>query len=145
MYANKGTKMFAKIKINPKKNSTKMKTEIKLTLRVYKEEYNDNQLSFLSGLFEVVDETANVLTISGTQGELELVMENAFTNDEKFKVAFPEYLTEEERKENTKREFDEITMQIGRALCRTFKTGDINSPIARKYRDFFVNELNYNL
>lgn len=119
-----------------------MKTETKLTLRVYKEEYNDNQLQFLSELFEVVDETANVLTIAGALEELELVMKSVFTSDEEFKKTFPEYITEEERKENTEREFNELTKQIGIALCRVVKSGDIHNPIVSKYRKFFLNELN---
>ena len=72
-----------------------------MTLRVYKDEYQGTQIDYLRKAFEVVDESANVLTISGTEAELEKVQACMFFGEADFKAVFPDYLTTEEREYNT--------------------------------------------
>lgn len=72
-----------------------------MTLRVFKNEYQGTQIDYLRKAFEVVDESANVLTISGTEAELEKVQTCMFFGEADFKAVFPDYLTTEEREYNT--------------------------------------------
>ena len=82
--------------------TTKSKN-MQMSLRIYTNEYNANQLRYIRDNFEVVTETTNVIIISGSESRLEDLMSLTFSTDEKFKQLFNDYVTEEEMIENTKK------------------------------------------
>ena len=92
---------------------------MQMSLRVYKDEYSENQLRYIRNNFEIFTETTNVIIISGSSSRLEDLMSLTFSDDEKFKQLFNDYLTEEEEIiENTKKihhladEFRKSLLQI---------------------------------
>lgn len=72
-----------------------------LTHRVYKDEYSDAQIKYFRNAFDVVDESPRVLTISGEESDLDKVMSCMHTGEDEFKAVFPDFLTTEDRKNNT--------------------------------------------
>ena len=72
-----------------------------MTLRVYKDEYTSSQIDYLRNAFSVVDESPRILSISGEESDLDKVMSCMHTGEAEFKAVFPDYLTTEDRKNNT--------------------------------------------
>lgn len=72
-----------------------------MTHRVYKDEYSGAQIQYLRNSFVVVDESTRVLTISGEESDLDKVMSCMHTGEAEFKAVFPDFLTLEDRKNNT--------------------------------------------
>ena len=105
--------------------TTKSKN-MQMSLRIYTNEYNANQLRYIRDNFEVVTETTNVIIISGSESRLEDLMSLTFSTDEKFKQLFNDYVTEEEMIENTKKihhladEFRNSLLQIINTFGKTY-------------------------
>ena len=103
---------------NKKRNKMETTKNMQMSLRVYKDEYSENQLRYIRNNFEIFTESANVIIISGSESRLEDLMSLTFSTDEKFKQLFNDYLTEEEIIENTKKihhladEFRKSLLQI---------------------------------
>ena len=57
-----------------------------MTLNIYKDEYKASHLGYLREAFTVESETPKVITISGTQTDLERAMMGMYTNDELFLI-----------------------------------------------------------
>lgn len=119
-----------------------MGTKTELTLRIYKDEYNEFQLRYIAEHYKVIDETDKVLTIAGEIHELENIMENCFASDEKFKESFPEYLTQKERELQTLAELNTIKTQMATILLRAIKNKCTDSELFHKVQDFYLHELN---
>ena len=109
--------------LSNKQKENKMETtkskNMQMSLRIYTNEYNANQLRYIRDNFEVVTETTDVILILGSSSRLEDLMSLTFSDDEKFKQLFNDYLTEEEEIiENTKKihhladEFRKSLLQI---------------------------------
>ena len=84
-------------------NSTQLSTETRstqLSLRIFKNEYTANQLRYIHTHFHVLEHSDSVLTIGGSADDLDKVMSLMYSSDDKFKSVFPDFLTEDERKEN---------------------------------------------
>ena len=102
--------------------TTKSKN-MQMSLRVYKDEYNANQLRYIRDNFEVVTETTDVILILGSSSRLEDLMSLTFSDDEKFKQLFNDYLTEEERVENTKNEIRHLADEFRNSLLKIINNG----------------------
>lgn len=112
------------------------------SLNIYKNEYQEAHLVFIRKHFTVSDETEKVLTIVGIDYKLEKVMSGMFATDEQFKALFPDYQTEKERQEWTRKELADLKDNIATTLCRIINQGDINNPMFEKVRKFYLSELN---
>lgn len=113
-----------------------------MNLRVYKDEYKDSHLSSLKETFEVIEETAKVVIISGTEKQLENVMSCMYCTDEEFKAHFPGFLTEDERKEYNTKQIARLKNEMLDTLCRIAENGCIDDDffhLRKVYFDNFVN------
>lgn len=111
------------------------------SLRIYKNEYGVRHLNFIRKKFEVSGETEKTLEVVGKEQDLEMLMSAMFLNDEQFKVLFPDYQTEKESQEWTRKELADLKDTIARTLCRIINDGDTNNPLFDKFRSFYLNEL----
>ena len=98
-----------------------------MTLNIYKDEYKDSHLDYLREAFTVESETSKVITISGTQTDIERAMMGMYTSDEQFKSLFPEFISEAERIENTKNEMKHLADEIRDTLLRIINYGIIGN------------------
>ena len=96
---------------------------MQMSLRVYKDEYSENQLRYIRNNFEVFTESANFIIISGSESRLDDLMSLMFSTDENFKKLFPDYLTEEERIENTKKEIHHLADEFQKSLLQIINNG----------------------
>ena len=119
-----------------------MKTtkNMQMSLRVYKDEYNASQLTYIRDNFEVVTESENIILISGSEARLEDLMNLTFSTDEKFKQLFNDYLTKEERIENTKKEIHHIADEFRKSLLEIINNGIANSDFV-KLRKIYFSEI----
>lgn len=111
------------------------------SLRIYKNEYGVRHLNFIRKKFEVTGETEKTLEVIGKEQDLEMLMSAMFLNDEQFKALFPDYQTEKECQEWTRKELADLKDTIARTLCRIINDGDMNNPLFDKFRSFYLNEL----
>lgn len=111
------------------------------SLRIYKNEYGVRHLNFIRKTFTVSGETEKVLTIIGEEVELEKVMSAMFLTDEQFKAIFPDFQTEKECAEWTRKQLADLKDNIAKTLCRIINDGDTNNPLFAKFRSFYLNEL----
>lgn len=98
-----------------------------MTLNIYKDEYKASHLDYLRKAFTVESETSKVVTISGTQADLERAMMGMYNNDEQFKSLFPAFITEQERIENTKNEMKHLADEMRDTLLRIINYGVIGN------------------
>ena len=98
-------------------------TNMQMSLRVYKDEYSENQLRYIRNNFEVLTESASFIIISGSEARLEDLMSLMFSDDESFKKLFNDYLTEEERIENTKKEIHHLADEFRNSLLQIINNG----------------------
>ena len=98
-----------------------------MTLNIYKDEYKASHLDYLRKAFTVESETSKVVTISGTQADLERAMMGMYNNDEQFKSLLPAFITEQERIENTKNEMKHRADEMRDTLLRIINYGVIGN------------------
>ena len=108
-----------------------------MELRVYKDEYNASQLTYIRDNFEVVTESENVIMISGSETRLEDLMSLTFSTDEKFKQLFNDYLTKEERIENTKKEIHHLADEFRNSLLEIINNGIAGSKFVELRKIYF--------
>ena len=113
---------------------------MQMSLRVYKDEYNANQLRYIRDNFEVVTESANVIIISGSESRLEDLMSLTFSTDEKFKQLFNDYLTEEERVGKTKEEIHHLADEFRNSLLQIINNGIAGAEFV-ELRKIYFNEI----
>ena len=116
------------------------KKEMQMSLRIYKNEYNDNQLRYIRNNFEVFTESANFIIIAGSESRLEDLMCLTFSDDEKFKQLFNDYLTKEERIENTKKEIHHLADEFRKSLLEIINTGIAGAKFI-ELRKIYFNEI----
>ena len=110
---------------------------MQMSLRVYKDEYNASQLTYIRDNFEVVTESENVIMISGSETRLEDLMSLTFSTDEKFKQLFNDYLTKEERIENTKKEIRHLADEFRNSLLEIINNGIAGSKFVELRKIYF--------
>lgn len=113
---------------------------MQMSLRVYKDEYSENQLRYIRNNFEVFTESANFIIISGSESRLEDLMSLMFSTDEDFKKLFNDYFTEEERIENTKKEIRHLADEFRNSLLQIINNG-IAGPEFVELRKIYFNEI----
>lgn len=86
------------------------------SLRIYKNEYGVRHLNFIRKKFEVTGETEKTLEVVGKEQDLEMLMSAMFLTDEQFKAVFPDYQTEKECQEWTRKELADLEDTIARTL-----------------------------
>ena len=125
-----------------KQKENKMETtkNMQMSLRVYKDEYNANQLRYIRDNFEVVTETTDVILILGSSSRLEDLMSLTFSTDENFKKLFNDYLTEEERVDNTKKEIRHLADEFRNSLLQIINNGIAGAEFV-ELRKIYFNEI----
>lgn len=110
-----------------------------MKVRVYKDEYKDSHLSYLKETFEVIEETAKVVVISGTEKQLENVMSCMYCTDEEFKAHFPGFMTESERKEYCIEQIKRLKNEMLDTLCRIAGSGYVGDEFFKLRKVYFDN------
>ena len=100
-----------------------------LTHRVYKDEYTSSQIDYLRNAFSVVDESPRVLSISGEESDLDKVMSCMYTGEAEFKAVFPDFLTTEDRKNNTMDLAKKCLDEMQDALLKMIDKGLVTDPL----------------
>ena len=113
---------------------------MQMSLRIYTNEYNANQLRYIRDNFEVVTETTDVILILGSSSRLEDLMSLTFSDDEKFKQLFNDYLTEEERVDNTKKEIRHLADEFQKSLLQIINNGIAGAEFV-ELRKIYFNEI----
>ena len=103
-----------------------------------KNEYQPAQLNYIKGVFNVVEESANTITIIGDEINLNKVMSAIFVTDNNFKAIFPEYVTVAERRAITRKELNNLKDQIATTLCRCIRDGVTDDDFFTELRDFYL-------
>ena len=130
------------IKSQTTKKGNKMKTttNMQMSLRVYKDEYSENQLRYIRNNFEIITESENIIMISGSESRLEDLMSLTFSTDEDFKKLFNDYLTEDERIENTKKEIRHLADEFRNSLLQIINNGIAGADFV-ELRKIYFNEI----
>ena len=116
------------------------KENMQMSLRIYKDEYSENQIRYIRNNFEVFTESENVIIISGSESRLEDLMSLTFSTDENFKQLFNDYLTEEERIENTKKEIHHLADEFRNSLLQIINNGLAGAEFV-ELRKIYFNEI----
>ena len=128
------------VKQTKKYNNMETTKNMQMSLRIYTNEYNANQLRYIRDNFEVVTETTDVILILGSSSRLEDLMSLTFSTDENFKQLFNDYLTEEERIENTKKEIRHLADEFRNSLLQIINNGIAGAEFA-ELRKIYFNEI----
>lgn len=111
------------------------------SLRIYKNEYQPAQLNYITGIFNVIEESENNITITGDEVQLHKVMSAIFLTDERFKEVFPEYVTVAERQAITRKELEALKDTIATTLCKCIRDGVTDNDLFWEMRDFYLNKI----
>lgn len=111
------------------------------SLRIYKNEYQPAQLNYIKGVFKVIEESENIITITGDEVLLHKVMSAIFLTDERFKEVFPEYVTVAERQAITRKELEALKETIATTLCKCICDGVTDNDLFWEMRDFYLNKI----
>ena len=85
-------------------------------------------------------ETTNVSIMSGSESRLDDLMSLTFSTDEKFKQLFNDYLTEEERVDNTKKEIRHLADEFRNSLLQIINNGIAGDEFV-ELRKIYFNEI----
>ena len=102
-----------------------------LTLRIYKDEVSDDRLNFISRNFEVYEETERVISVEGSEEDIVKLYDNCLLSDERFKQAFPNYMTRAERAEYTLTKLEGVKSYVKNALLEIIANGELNEDFKR--------------
>ena len=130
-------------------NNTRRKQIEKLTAQIEEiketiESLRDEEQDAFDNLPESLqggERGEKTLEVVGKEQDLEMLMSAMFLNDEQFKALFPDYQTEKECQEWTRKQLADLKDTIARTLCRIINDGDMNNPLFDKFRSFYLNEL----
>ena len=115
-------------------------TNMQMSLRIYKNEYSEYQFRYIRNNFEVFRESENVIISSCSESRLEDLMSLTFSTDEDFKKLFNDYLTEEERIENTKKEIRHLADEFRNSLLQIINNGIAGAEFV-ELRKIYFNEI----
>lgn len=102
-----------------------------LSLRIYKDEISDNRLNFIRRTFTVFEESEKVLSVEGSEEDIVKLYDNCLLSDERFKQAFPNYMTRAERAEYTLTKLEGVKSYMQNALLEIIANGELNEDFAR--------------
>ena len=111
-----------------------------LTLRIYKNEIDATRLAFIRKNFIVFDESEKFLTVEGSKDDILKLYDNYLLSDDKFKEAFPDYLTYTERVKYTEKMCESIKIYIRKALYEIIDNGE-ETPEFERLCKIYLNEL----
>ena len=111
-----------------------------LTLRIYKNEIDATRMAFIRKNFIVFDESEKFLTVEGSKDDILKLYDNYLLSDDKFKEAFPDYLTYTERVKYTEKMCESIKIYIKKALCEIIDNGE-ETPEFERLCKIYLNEL----
>ena len=111
-----------------------------LTLRIYKNEINSDRLAFIRRSFSICEEKEKVLTVEGLKDDILKLYDSYLLSDDKFKAAFPEYMTYAERVKYTEKMCESIKDYFREALCEIIANGEATEEFSR-LRKLYLNEL----
>ena len=118
-------------------NQSNMKT---LTLRIYKNEIDATRLAFIRKHFIVFEDTEEFLTVEGSKDDILKLYDSYLLSEDKFKEAFPDYLTYTERVKYTEKMCESIKAYFRNALCEIIDKGEKTPEVAR-LRKIYLDEL----
>lgn len=98
-----------------------------LALRIYKNEISDDRLNFIRRTFTVFEESENVLSVEGSEEDIVKLYDNYLLSDERFKQAFPDYMTRAERAVYTNDKVEEVRTYVQNALLDIIAKGELNA------------------
>ena len=111
-----------------------------LALRIYKNEIDSNRLNFIRRTFTVFEESEKVLSVEGSEEDIVKLYDNCLLSDERFKQAFPEYMTQAERVEYTNKKCESIRAYFRDTLCDIIANGEETEEFAR-FRSIYLDNL----
>ena len=111
-----------------------------LTLRIYKNEIDAKRLAFIRQNFIVFDESEKFLTVEGSKDDILKLYDSYLLSEDKFKAAFPDYLTYTERVKYTERMCESIKIYIRKTLCEIVDNGE-ETPEFERLCKIYLNEL----
>lgn len=111
-----------------------------LTLRIYKNEIDANRLAFIRKSFAICEESENILTVEGSKDDILKLYDSYLLSEDKFKAAFPDYMTATERIKYTDKMCESIKVYFRNALCEIIDNG-AETPEFARLRKIYLNEL----
>ena len=111
-----------------------------LTLRIYKNEIDATRMAFIRKHFIVFDDTKEFLTVEGSKDDILKLYDSYLLSDDKFKAAFPDYMTATERIKYTDKMCESIKVYFRNALCEIIDNG-AETPEFARLRKIYLNEL----
>ena len=111
-----------------------------LSLRIYKNEVSESRLNFIRRTFTVFEESENVLSVEGSEEDIVKLYDNCLLSDERFKQAFPNYMTRAERAEYTLKKVEEVKSYVQNALLEIIAKGELNAEYAM-LRNLYLEHL----
>ena len=111
-----------------------------LTLRIYKNEIDATRLAFIRKHFIVFDDTEEFLTVEGSKDDILKLYDNYLLSDDKFKAAYPDYMTFTERIKYTDKMCESIKAYFRNALCEIIDNGEETAEFERLCK-IYLNEL----
>ena len=132
---------------NTPKGKKKISQTIKLqgnmktmTIRIYRNEIDAIRLAFIREHFVVFEETEKFLTVEGSKDDILKLYDNYLLNDDKFKAAYPEFITYAERVKYTEKMCKSIKDYFRNALCEIIDNGEETEEFKRLSK-IYLNEL----
>ena len=111
-----------------------------LTLRIYKNEIDATRLAFIRKHFIVFDDTEEFLTVEGSKDDILKLYDNYLLSNDKFRAAYPDYLTYTERVKYTEKMCESIKIYIRKALYEIIDNGE-ETPEFERLCKIYLNEL----
>ena len=111
-----------------------------LTLRIDKSEIDATRMAFIRKNFIVFDESEKFLTVEGSKDDILKLYDSYLLSEDKFKAAFPDYLTYTERVKYTEKMCESIKIYIKKALCEIIDNGE-ETPEFERLCKIYLNEL----
>ena len=111
-----------------------------LTFRIYKDEIDAIRLAFIRRYFIVFEESEQILTVEGSKDDILKLYDSYLLSDDKFKAAFPEFVTHSERVAYTEKMCESIKDYFRNTLCDIIKNG-ADTEEFRRLQKIYLNEL----
>ena len=111
-----------------------------LTLRIYKNEIDAARLAFIRKSFSIYEESEKVLTVEGSKDDILKLYDNYLLSDARFKAAYPEFMTYEERVRYTNKKCESIKDYFQETLCEIIANGEETEEFSR-LRKLYLSEL----
>lgn len=111
-----------------------------LTLRIYKNEIDATRMAFIRKHFIVFEDTEKFLTVEGSKDDILKLYDTYLLDNARFKAAYPEFMTYEERVRYTNKMCESIKDYFQETLCEIIANGEETEEFSR-LRKLYLNEL----